>query len=126
VINIIVMPLYIFDNSGDIRIYKARNASEMVKYIRDNLDNFQELFQSIYLTNCRIKEDLKEIYYQGYKFDTFDDDWPKYKKLIIKRIFNRYHSKDILDGLTGDCNDGNTTPYIHIHKIDESEIINLI
>ena len=133
------MPLYVFDISGTVTIYKAANKKKLIDYIRDHLDNFQYMFREISLTDSHFKRDLKEIYdqpyeifyddkhkWKKYRLDIHNDkDWPRCKKLITKRIFNAYSPSAIYDSLSCDCNDHNTSPYVHVQKINESEIVDL-
>jgi hypothetical protein len=107
---------YIVDTDHNPQIYFAKNDRDFMNYFIDNIDEFRDVFTSMYLTDSEIKETFPKIYVDD-KYDLYDTiHWDKCKEKIREEL--RDISFDAFERLlTGNCTDGNTTPFVSICKI---------
>ena len=98
----------------------ANTKADVGKYIKNNIDKFEEIFSSLY--NCmggKVRDDLEEIYDEhGYDVDTPEG------MAKISKVINRYNDEKLVDELWGVNKDTEST-YVTINKIPQEDIIDI-
>jgi len=112
---------YIIDLGYDPMICVAKNDTAFMNYFIDNIDEFKDLFTSMYLTESEFQHRFPKIYGRSKKYSAYDD-WDYCKEKFCRELRDMSF-KEFVDELEGKCNDGNDTPYVCITRRKQSEVM---